>query len=84
MINTSNTNYDRIVKQYYTINDELTKRRSSKKETNKNNFNNKNNEEENNNKLKQRNSDNKINYKFKPSDLILLLPILLVFFSGER
>ena len=47
-----------------TINDELTKRRSSKKETNKNNFNNKNNEEENNNKLKQRNSDNKINYKF--------------------
>ena len=26
---------------------------------------------------------NKINYKFKPSDLILLLPILLVFFSGD-
>ena len=47
-----------------TINDELTKRRSSKKETSKNNYNNKNNEEENNNKLKQRNSDNKINYKF--------------------
>ena len=46
-----------------TINDELTKRRSSKKETNKNNFNNKNNEEDNN-KVKQRNSENKINYKF--------------------
>ena len=26
---------------------------------------------------------NKINYKFKVSDLLLLLPILLVFFSGD-
>ena len=40
-----------------TVNEELTKRKSSRKETNKNN-------EEDKNKLKQRNSDNKINYKF--------------------
>jgi hypothetical protein len=46
-----------------TINDELTKRKSSRKETSKNNYNNKNNEEDKN-KLRQRNNDNKINYKF--------------------